>query len=279
MTARARERLTLENDLQHAVEREECVVHYQPQVDVVTGRIVGMEALVRWQHPERGLLPPTEFISLAEETGLILPLGEWVLRTACRQVTDWRERGLGELSVAVNLSAHQIQQLQYVETVEAALEDAGLDARWLELEITEGTAMRDVELTAHVLGRLREVGVRVAVDDFGTGHSSLSYLKRLPLDAIKIDQSFIADLTTGDSDAAIVKAIIAMGRSLELKVVAEGVETEEQLAFLRQHDCHEWQGFLMSEPVAEKKLENMMRAAATERDARTARVTTKVRVG
>ncbi len=259
MNVRIAERLALENSLRHGLEREEFVVYYQPQVNIGTGQVVGVEALVRWQHPKRGLVLPAEFIPAAEETGLIVPLGEWVLRTACAQNKAWQEDGLPPVRVAVNLSARQFQQRNLMEVVAQVLEETGLAPRLLQLEITEGIAMKDVDFTITMLRGLREMGVQLAIDDFGTGYSSLAYLKRLPIDAVKIDRSFVSDLTVDANDAAIATTVIAMAHSLKLSVIAEGVETEEQLAFLNQRRCDEMQGYLFSRPVPAGALEKILR--------------------
>ncbi len=259
MNARIVERLALENSLRHGLERGEFLVYYQPQVDIASGKIVGMEALVRWQHPERGLVFPAEFIPVAEETGLIVPLGAWVLRTACAQNKAWQAAGFPPMRVAVNLSARQFQQRDLIEVVDEVLKETGLEARWLQLEITEGMAMQDVESNIAVLRELREMGVQIAIDDFGTGHSSLSYLSRLPIDVIKIDQSFVQDLTTDPNGAAIARSIIVMAHNLKLRVIAEGVETEEQLAFLKKRRCDEMQGYLFSKPAPAEAFEEMLR--------------------
>jgi diguanylate cyclase (GGDEF)-like protein/PAS domain S-box-containing protein len=259
MNSRIAERLALENSLRHALERDEFVVHYQPQVNLETGRIVGVEALVRWQHPERGLVSPVEFIPVAEETGLIVPLGAWVLRTACAQNKAWQDAGLPPMRMAVNLSARQFQRRDLLDTVAAALAETGLAPEYLQLEITEGAAMQDVDQTLAILRELREAGVQLSIDDFGTGHSSLSYLKRFPIDVVKIDQSFVQDLTLDPNDAAIASTIIVMAHNLGLKVIAEGVETAEQLAFLRERDCDEMQGFLFSRAAPAPELDQMLR--------------------
>lgn len=241
--------LTLENYLHRALERQEFVLHYQPQVNVLTGEITQMEALLRWQHPELGLIPPGKFIPLAEENGLIVPLGEWVLRTACAQNRAWQAVGLPPIRVAVNLSARQLRQPNLVEMLAQVLQDTGLAPRYLELEITETTVMKNVELTQDILYQLHRMGVSMAMDDFGTGYSSLGYLKKFPFNTLKIDQSFVRDLTTDANDKAIVAAIIAMGRVLNLKLVAEGVETELQKHSLLSLDCEEMQGYLFSSPL------------------------------
>ncbi len=241
--------LMMESHLHRAVERQEFVLYYQPQINVITGEITQMEALLRWKHPELGLIAPGRFIPLAEENGLIVPIGEWVLRTACRQNCDWQAAGLPPIRVAVNLSARQLRQPNLVEMVAQVLEETGLAARYLELEITETTVMKNVELTKTILYELHQMGVSMAMDDFGTGYSSLGYLKRFPFNTLKIDQSFVRDLTTDPNDKAIVAAIIAMGRVLNLKLVAEGVETKVQEHSLLSLDCEEMQGFLFSPPL------------------------------
>jgi EAL domain-containing protein (putative c-di-GMP-specific phosphodiesterase class I) len=256
------DRLALENDLRRALERDEFVVYYQPQVNVASQQIVGVEALVRWRHPERGLVLPEDFIPAAEESGLIVPLGEWVLRIACAQAKAWQKAGLPRIHVGVNLSARQFQQRNLLELVRQVLSDSGLDPHCLQLEITESAAMHDVDFTRKVLGNLKEMGVQVAIDDFGSGHSSLNYLKQLPIDDVKIDQSFVRDLATDSNDAAIVGSIVAMTHELNLKVVAEGVETEEQLMFLRDRQCDVVQGFLFSKPVPADVVEQIIARGA-----------------
>jgi diguanylate cyclase (GGDEF)-like protein/PAS domain S-box-containing protein len=250
-------RLALERKLRHALERNEFVLHYQPMVEIATGRVVGAEALVRWQDPELGLIPPEEFIPVAEETQLIVPLGAWVLRTAITQMKAWHDAGHTWLRVAVNLSPRQFQDRELVATVERVLADTGFPAQFLDLEITESTAMQNAELSLSILNRLKEMGIRISIDDFGTGYSSLSYLKRFPIDTVKIDQDFVRDLTT--DDAAIISAVISMARALNLRVIAEGVETEEQLAFLRREQCAEMQGFLYSQPLSAADFESALR--------------------
>jgi diguanylate cyclase (GGDEF)-like protein/PAS domain S-box-containing protein len=269
MNARIVERLALENDLRRGLERGEFVVYYQPQVNIRSGQVVGVEALVRWQHPERGLVLPAEFIPVAEETGLIVPLGEWVLRTACAQNKACQDAGLPPMRVAVNLSARQFQQRNLTDTVAQALEETGLAPDLLQLEITEGVAMQDVDFTITTLQGLREMGVQIAMDDFGTGYSSLGYLKRFPMDAVKIDRSFVRDLTVDPNDAAIATTVITMAHSLKLSVIAEGVETEEQLAFLDEQECDEMQGYLFSKPVPAAVLDETLRADGRRARART----------
>ena len=249
MASFARERLELESGLRRALDRGEFVVHYQPKVDTQTGRINGAEALIRWMHPTRGMVPPGDFIPLAEETGMILPIGEWVLREACRQLRRWHDAGFGRLRMSVNLSAEQFQQGNLVSMVKSALKDAGIDPTYLILELTESSVMRDAERSVRILTQLAALGVRISVDDFGTGYSSLSYLRRLPLHKLKIDRSFIRDIETSRDDAQIVRAIVSMAHSLKLEVTAEGVENEAQYAFIRELGCEQYQGFLCSAPV------------------------------
>jgi len=250
MNIRVFDKLVLENNLHKAIDKEELLLHYQPQVDLNTGQILGMEALIRWQHPDLGLIPPNEFIPLAEETGLICRIGEWVLRTACAQNQAWQLAGLPPMRIAVNISAHQFQQPDLVRTVAQILQETRLDPRYLEIEITESTAMQDINLTISVLQKLQEMGIKIAMDDFGTGYSSLSSLKRFPLDTLKIEQSFVQELTTSSNDAAIITAIIALGHKLNLQIIAEGVETSKQLEFLRSVKCEGIQGYLFSRPLS-----------------------------
>jgi diguanylate cyclase (GGDEF)-like protein/PAS domain S-box-containing protein len=245
------ERLVLESSLRQALDGSEFVLHYQPKVDVRSGRISGMEALVRWQHPRRGVIPPMQFIPLAEETGLIVPIGEWVLRTACARNKAWQNLGLPPLCISVNLSARQFIHKNLLKDVARVLNETGLDAAFLELEITESVVMHDPEHAVELLNALKAMGISISMDDFGTGYSSLSYLKRFPIDSLKIDRSFIKDLPLDDDDAAITRAIIAMAHGLKLKVTAEGVETGEQLSFLSAHQCDEIQGFYFSKPLPE----------------------------
>ena len=251
-------RVGLENELRRGLEREEFVLHYQPQVNVHTGQIVGVEALVRWQHPERGLVYPGEFIPLAEDSGLIVPLGEWVMRTACAQNKAWQEAGLPPMRVAVNLSARQFQHPQLPDLVAKVLEETALAPQWLDLEITESSVIRDMDFAAATLSEMREMGVHVSIDDFGTGYSSLAHLRRLPVDALKIDCSFVLDLTTDPDDAAIVTAVIGLAKSLNLRAIAEGVETEDQLAFLKKEDCHEAQGYFFDRPMPAEAVEKAL---------------------
>ncbi|TCS73803.1 PAS domain S-box-containing protein/diguanylate cyclase (GGDEF)-like protein [Sulfuritortus calidifontis] len=246
MTARVEKRLTMETELRHALERGELELHYQPQLDIATGRIVGMEALVRWRHPQKGMMPPAEFIPIAEESGLIVPIGEWIMRTACRQAMAWQAQGLPELQLAINLSARQFKP-ELAGLVKEVLAETGLPARCLELEITESLFIEGTDSeTASILAHLKALGVSLAIDDFGTGYSSLSYLKCLPVNKLKIDQSFVQGISSNPEDASLVKAIIAIARSLNLRVIAEGVETEAQLHYLREHGCDYMQGYYYS---------------------------------
>ena len=250
MHARIMARVRLEADLRRAVERQEFVLQYQPLIDLADGAIVGVEALVRWQHPTRGFVSPADFIPLAEETGLIVPLGEWTLRTACRQARAWRVDGLPPLTVSVNLSARQFRLPGLTAMIAQILQQTGLEPESLELELTESSAMEDAAATTATLQELRALGVQLALDDFGTGYSSLSYLKRFPLTTLKIDHSFIRDITSDPNDAAITKATIVMAHALGLTVLAEGVESVDQLAFLRAHGCDRAQGFFFSRPLS-----------------------------
>jgi EAL domain-containing protein (putative c-di-GMP-specific phosphodiesterase class I) len=259
MNARALKRLHLENNLRRALAAEQFVLHYQAQVSGDTGQVVGMEALVRWQHPELGLVAPAEFIPLAEDTGLIEPLGAWVLRTAVEQMKRWQTMGLPVQRVAVNLSARQFQQPDLSGMIAGLLAETGLSPNCLELELTESSIMRDATGGIAILRELKQMGVSVAVDDFGAGYSSLSYLKHLPIDVLKIDQTFIRDLTTDPNDAAIIMAIITLAHSLKLKVIAEGVETEEHLRFLRLLRCDEMQGYLFSKPLPAAEFERLLK--------------------
>lgn len=244
----ATDQLELENSLRKALERAELELYYQPKLDLRTGQVVGMEALVRWNSAQFGFVSPMKFIPLAEETGLILPIGEWVLRTACKQNKAWQDAGYSLMRVAVNLSARQFEE-DLVAMVVRVLKETGLDPAYLELEITESITMNNKNGVIEKLHALKRLGIHIGMDDFGTGYSSLSYLKKFPIDTLKIDKSFVRDITTDQDDAAIVQAVIAMGHSLKLNVVAEGVETEEQLSFLREQDCDEIQGFWFSKPL------------------------------
>lgn len=267
MNAEALTRLSLESDLRRALEREEFVIYYQPQyrLSAVGGpmRISGVEALVRWRHPELGLIPPADFIPLAEETGLIVPLGEQVLRAACAQNVAWQEAGFSRLRVAVNLSARQFQHRSLSESVLRVLSEVGLDPRWLELELTESSLVIDAGRAIGTLGGLRELGVNIAVDDFGTGYSCLSYLNDLPVDTLKIDRSFVRDATTNARRAKLLKGIVTLAHDLRLRVKAEGVETKEQREMLCRFGCDEMQGYLFSRPVPASEFEAMLRREGT----------------
>ena len=249
MNSRALERLSLENDLRYALERGELELYYQPQINIASGRITGVEALLRWNRPGFGLVGPKEFIPVAEETRLIVPIGEWVLREACRQAKAWQTRGASSFRMAVNLSPRQFQHSDLPQLIGSALEQSGLAPGDLELEITESLAMQNTNRTIATLHTLREMGVQIAIDDFGTGHSSLNYLRSFPIDSVKIDQEFVQEIEASAADRAIVSAVIGMARGLRLRVTAEGVETEHQLEFLREQGCEDVQGFLFGEPV------------------------------
>jgi EAL domain-containing protein (putative c-di-GMP-specific phosphodiesterase class I) len=260
MSGRSVERLDLENDLRRAIETRQFALHYQPKVDAVTGGILGVEALLRWHHPERGWIPPGTFIPLAEETGMMLPLGDWAIGEACRQIRDWGSRGFGQLCVAVNVSTMQFSRDDFIESVLAAVREHGVNPQRLELEITESLLMRNIEEVTDSLRRLRNAGIRISIDDFGTGYSSLGYLNQFPVDTLKIDRSFVKDLQVSSDDAAICAAIIAMARELHLTTVAEGVELVEQVQFLRQQGCDQIQGFLFSKPLPAAELEELVRS-------------------
>jgi diguanylate cyclase (GGDEF)-like protein/PAS domain S-box-containing protein len=266
-TTRALKQLVLESNLRGALERSEFVVQYQPQVTIPDFHLVGMEALVRWQHPSLGLLYPSEFVPLAEESGLIIALGEWVMRNACLQNKAWQDAGLAPMRLSVNFSARQFQQPAFINAVAEILRETNLDPRWLELEITESSIMKEPDQAIEKLHELKLMGIRVAVDDFGTGYSSLNYLKRFPIDTLKIDKTFVADVCKDPHDTAIVRAIITLGHALDLTVIAEGVETQEQLKYLSSLGCDVVQGFLFSKslpaPVFEELLIEQRRAAAS----------------
>jgi diguanylate cyclase (GGDEF)-like protein len=257
MNAKAVKRLTLENNLRRALERDEFEIYYQPKVNINTKKIVGMEALVRWRHPELGFISPSEFIPLAEDTGLIVPLSEWILRHACAQNKLWFDEGF-PLNVAVNLSARQFQQQDLAQTILKIIEETGLEPGTLDLEITESSIMKNAEAAIKTLEELKKTGIRISIDDFGTGYSSLGYLKRLPIDILKIDRSFVQDVTSNPDDAALVMAIVTLAHNLRLKVVAEGVETEDQFKFLQLLKCDECQGYLFSEPVTAEKFRKLL---------------------
>ena len=259
MNSDALKRLSFENSLRSALVRDEFEMYYQPKLDINTRKIVGMEALIRWHHPDMGFVSPVDFIPLAETTGLILNIGEWVLETACRQGKFWSDQGF-DLSLSVNLSARQFQQAGLAERIIDIVRATGQDFGHLDLEVTESTIMNNAEVAVHTLRELQRLGIKISLDDFGTGYSSLSYLKRLPINILKIDKSFIDDVTVNPDDAALVEAIIALAHNLRLKVVAEGVETEQQLAFLQGLKCDEWQGYLYSKPVPAEEFSKLLSA-------------------
>lgn len=249
MNERIAKRLRLEKGLRKALDRDELTVHYQPQVDLTTGEITGIEALLRWRHPELGIVSPADFIPLAEENGMIIPIGEWVLRRACTQNKAWLDAGLSPMRIAVNLSARQFQQSNLVDVIQQVLLDTGLPPYYLDLEITESVAMFNESYVIAKLQDLKNLGIKISIDDFGTGYSSLSYLKKFPIDALKIDKSFVSEVMNDKDDAEIIATIISMARNLKVAVIAEGVENEEQLQFLRSQKCTEAQGYLFSKPL------------------------------
>lgn len=252
------DRLALQSSLRYALERQELRIYYQPQVNLNTGEIVGSEALLRWQHPERGLVSPDKFIPIAEETGLIVSIGEWVLETACQQTKIWQNAGFSDLRVAINLSSRQFTQIDLRKQLVQILLDTGLDPEYIELELTESMLVRNTEVAIRRLNALKSLGVQIAIDDFGTGYSSLSYLQQFPFDILKIDRCFIRNITSNSNNAAITKAIIEMAKTLNLKLMAEGVETEDELSFVRQHQCDGMQGFLFSRPVPAHEFEQLL---------------------
>ena len=266
MNTQAVKKLSTETDLQLALQRQEFVLYYQPKINLQSGEIVGVEALIRWRHPQHGLILPGQFIQIAEDCGLIVPIGAWVLREACKQAKAWQDSGFPPLPVAVNISAAQFRRKDFLESLAGILKDTGLAARYLELELTESVLMQDANVTVSMLEALKAMGAQLAIDDFGTGFSSLSYLKRFPIDTLKIDQSFMHDITKAMDnldDAALVTAVIGLGKSLNLCVIAEGVETHEQLVFLQNQGCSEGQGFYFSQPVSEKKMTTLLRTDRT----------------
>ena len=264
MNVRAVERQSIEESLRRARERQEFALHYQPKINLRTGEISGAEALIRWTHPTRGPVPPGQFIPVAEDCGLILPIGNWVLREACKQARAWVDAGLSLGTMAVNISAMEFRDENFLEGVFAILKDTGLDPRSLELELTESVLMKRAESTESILRKLRARGVQLAVDDFGTGYSSLSYLRKFPIDALKIDQSFVRQITSAPDDTTIVTAVISMGRSLKLRVVAEGVETQRELEFLQAHQCDEAQGYYFSRPVVAEQFAKLLKTGIPE---------------
>jgi diguanylate cyclase (GGDEF)-like protein/PAS domain S-box-containing protein len=264
MNLRAVERQSLEGSLRRALEREEFLLHYQPKVNLDTGEITGVEALIRWQQPGLGLVPPSQFVPIAEDCGLIIPIGRWVLREACRQAREWQDAELPFKRVSINVSAVEFRSKGFVEGVRTILSETGLEARYLDLELTERVLMEDAESTAAVLRELKTMGVQLAVDDFGTGYSSLSYLQQFPIDVLKIDKSFVHRITADPDGSSIVSAIIDMGKNLKQRVIAEGIETEEQRAFLQAHHCAEGQGYLFSRPLAAAQFAHLLLMGLTE---------------
>lgn len=259
MNTRAVERQLVESSLRRALDRDEFTLHYQPKVDLATSRITGVEALLRWAHPEWGLVQPDRFIAIAEECGLIVPIGRWVLREACLQAVRWRDAGIAAVSVAVNVSALEFRHREFFDHAVAVFEETGVDPACIQLELTETVLMRDVISSADLLAKFKAIGVQIVVDDFGTGYSSLSYLNQFPIDVLKIDQSFVKAIDAGaGNNGAIVSAVIGMGKHLHQRVVAEGVEDAEQLAFLKAHDCNEGQGYLFSRPVSAGQMQAML---------------------
>jgi diguanylate cyclase (GGDEF)-like protein/PAS domain S-box-containing protein len=263
MNAKAAQRQAVENGLRLAIERKAFLLHYQPKFDLQTGTITAVEALVRWRHPVRGVLLPSEFISVAEESGLIVPLGKWVLREACRQAKVWQDAGLKGIRMAINISAVELRAKDFVQGVCAVLRDTGCDPAWLEFELTETFLLQDANSTASVLGTLKGLGVSLALDDFGTGYSSLSYIRRFPIDTLKIDQSFMRDVVSDTDNASIVQAVISMGKSLHMRVVAEGVETDGQLHFLQERGCPEGQGYFLARPAVAKHVTRLLELDST----------------
>lgn len=264
MNVRAVERQFIEEGLRRALERQEFALHYQPKIDLRTGAITGAEALIRWTHPTRGAIPPMQFIPVAEDCGLIVPIGAWVLRTACAQARAWIDAGLPAMTVAANVSAMEFRDEKFLENLFSTLSETGLDPRVLELELTESVLMRHAESAASILLSLRQVGIKVAMDDFGTGYSSLSYLRKFPLDALKIDQSFVGQISIAHEDTVIVAAVIGMAQGLNLRVIAEGVETRKEVEFLRAHKCDEAQGYYFSRPVPPEQFAKLLRTGIPE---------------
>lgn len=260
MNLHSYERLTLENDLRRAMEQEEFMIYYQPQINARTGKIVGAEALLRWNHPTRGIVSPSEFVPLAEENGMIVPIGEWVLRQVCEQNKRWHDKGIHPFPVSVNLSIRQFMRQDLPNKIERILQETGLEAKYLELEITESMTM-DVQHAINCLHELKSLGIGISIDDFGTGYSSLNYLKKFPINKLKIDRTFVRDIMSDPNDAAIVSTIIAMAHELGLKVIAEGVETIEQLNYLRDKNCNLVQGYLFSPPIAPDHLTKQLKLA------------------
>lgn len=257
--------MTLENGMRRAIEREEFRIFYQPKIDSVSGEITALEALIRWEHPELGMLSPAEFIALAEETGLIVPIGEWVMRRACQDNRRWQEEGLPKVRVAVNLSAYQLQAKNFVTAVTKVLEETRLAGEYLEFEVTETVIMQNPEFVVGILTQVRDMGIHISIDDFGTGYSSLAHLRRFSVNTLNIDRTFVKDIEKNSTDEAITSAIISMGSSLNLKVVAGGVETEGQFDMLKEKNCDGMQGYLFSKPVPVADVAELLRDGLTEK--------------
>jgi len=260
LNAKVHEKFLLQEELRNAVARSELVLHYQPQVDLRTGRVFALEALVRWRHPKLGLVPPIKFIPMAEGSGLIVPIGNWVLREACRQNKAWQDAGLPPVVVGVNVSARQFREKTLVAQVASVLKESRLEAKYLELEVTESVIMQDVDLAVATMKELQGLGVHLSIDDFGTGYSSLCALKSFPVSRLKIDKSFIDGLLDNENDKAVADAVVSLGRTLNLRVIAEGVETDAQAAFLRSIHCDEMQGYLFSKPLPAMGVEELLGA-------------------
>jgi len=268
MGARAFAILSMAQRLRHALEQGEFRLHYQPQMDLLTGKAVGAEALLRWEHPEMGMVSPAEFIPIAEERGLIVAIGDWVLHEACRQNRLWQNAGLPAISVAVNLSALQFRQKGLLDTIAAALRETGLAPEYLDIELTESAVMQDSETAVAIMHEMKKMGLMLSIDDFGTGYSSLNYLKRFPLDKLKIDRSFVRGLPSDAGDVAIARAVLGMARALHLKVIAEGVENREQAEFLRLNDCDEIQGYYFGRPMPAGYFARFLQGGTSRSEAR-----------
>jgi EAL domain-containing protein (putative c-di-GMP-specific phosphodiesterase class I) len=264
MNAEVVERLTLEHSLRLALERKELFLMYQPQMEISTGKIVGLEALLRWRHPELGLVAPDRFIRVAENSGLIIPIGKWVLETACAQAQAWQDQGLPAVGVAVNVSAVQFRQDGFRELIRRTISQTGLAPHYLELELTESLLLSNADVIFSVMNGLKDMGLKLAIDDFGTGYSSLSYLRQFPVHRLKIDRSFIKDVAVNSDAASIAAAIISMAKSLNLKTIAEGVENEAQMSFLRAHHCDEIQGYFFSKPITADEVADMLLSTAVQ---------------
>jgi EAL domain-containing protein (putative c-di-GMP-specific phosphodiesterase class I) len=260
LNAKVHDRLLLQEEVRKALVHSEFVLHYQPQVDLRTNRIFAVEALIRWRHPTLGTIAPARFIPIAEETGLIVPIGDWVLREACRQNRAWQDAGLPPMTMCVNVSARQFRERNLIQSVVSALSESGLEAKYLELELTESMIMQDIDQAVATMRHLNGLGVQLSIDDFGTGYSSLSALKTFPVGRLKIDKSFINDLSSNENDRAVAGAVISLGQKLNLRVIAEGVETDAQIAFLRDNNCDEMQGYLFSKPLPASDVEKLLKA-------------------